>query len=75
MISLIFLMFMYLCPGYWYNQFERMNMRVDEDNGKAIGMVRGRIRKAWWFSINEFWENVCCLVLTPTFGIGGLRIR
>ena len=50
-------------------------MRVDEDNGKAIGMVRGRIRKAWWFSINEFWENVCCLVLTPTFGIGGLRIR
>ena len=67
-------MLMDFCPGYCQNQLERMNARVDEDNMRDIGMVKVRIRKAWWFSSNEFWKNICCLVLDPTFGLGGLSI-
>ena len=31
-------------PGYWNNQSERMNTKVDEDNGKSAGMMNGRYR-------------------------------
>ena len=58
-------------PGYWKNQLERMNMKVDEENGKAAGMVNGRYRKVRRFSINGFLMNIGCLVSAPTFGIGG----
>ena len=65
------LMLTKLWPGDWYNKSERMNIMVDEDNGKAVGMVNGRYRKVRRFSRNEFWENIGCLVSAPTFGLGG----
>ena len=37
-------MSMEIWPGDWKNQLERMNMKVDEENGKAMGMVNGQ---AW----------------------------
>ena len=36
-----------LCPGYWDKQLERMNMSVDEENGRA--MERVRIKKVRQF--------------------------
>ena len=68
------LMSMKLFPGGCKNQLERMNMKLDEDNGKAAGMVNGRARTFWRFSSNTFWKNIGCLVSAPTFGIGGLRL-
>ena len=46
-------------------------MRVDEDNGRYVGMVKGRAWEVWRFSSNEVLKNIGCLTLTPTFGIGG----
>ena len=51
-----------------------MNIRVDQDNGRAMEMEKVRIIKVWWFSSNEFWSNIGCLVLDPKFGLGGLRL-
>ena len=58
----------------WKNQLERMNIKVDEGNGKAVGMVNGRYRQVWRFSSNEFWKNIGCLISAPTFGFGGSRL-
>ena len=58
----------------WKNQLNRMNQKVDEDNGKALGKWNVRYRKFRWFSGNEFWENISFLVSDPTFGLGGLRL-
>ena len=65
---------MKICPRDWENKLERMNMRVDEDNGRVVGMGNGRLMKFQRFSGNEFWKKFCCLFLAPTFGIGGLRL-
>ena len=46
-------------------------MNVDEDNGKAVGIVNEQYRKVQMFSSNEFWKNIGCLISAPTFGIGG----
>ena len=46
-------------------------MKVDEDNGKASGMVNGRYQTFRRFSGNEFWKNIGCIVPAPTFGLGG----
>ena len=62
---------MNIWPGYGKKKLERMNMNVDEDNGKSAGMVKGRARKVWHFSSNEFWKNIGCLISAPTFGLGG----
>ena len=35
------LILMKLWPGYWKNHLERINMKVDEDNGKYVVMVNG----------------------------------
>ena len=51
-----------------------MNIIVDEENGKAVGVVKVRPRRDWPFSINEFWKNIGCLISASTFGIGGSRI-
>ena len=67
-------MLMKLCPGDWGNQLEKMNIMVDEDNGRAAGMVKGRLHKFRPFSINEIRKNVGCLVPDPTFGLGGSRL-
>ena len=65
---------MKLWNEYWNEHLERMNMKVYEDNGKAVVMVKGRARKVWIFSINEFWKNSCCLISAPTFGLWGSRL-
>ena len=49
-------------------------MRLEEDNGRAMGMVKGNASKIRRFSSNEFWKNIGCLILDPTFGLGGLRL-
>ena len=64
-------MVMKLWTGYWDNHLERIEVRVDEDNKRALGMGKVGIRKAQRFSINEFWKNIGCLVLSYTFVIGG----
>ena len=46
------LMLMKIWPGDWKNQLERINLKVDEDNGKAVGMVNGGTRKVQRFSRN-----------------------
>ena len=50
-----------LSPGDWKNQFESVNMKVDEENGKSVGMVNVRSWKIGGFS-------------DPTFGLGGSRL-
>ena len=42
-------MLMQLTSRDWNNHFERLNMKVDEGNGKAVGMVNGRYWKRWQF--------------------------
>ena len=69
---LYLLIFMNLRPGHLKNQLESINIKVDKDNGKSVGMVKGRARKFWRFSRNEFWKNIGCLVSAPNFGLGGL---
>ena len=32
-------MLIQITTGDWNNHFERLNMKVDEENGKAVGMV------------------------------------
>ena len=63
-----------LWPVYWKNPLVRLNVKMDQDNGKAVGMVNGRYQIVWRFSSNEFWKNIGCLVSALTFGIGGSRL-
>ena len=58
----------------WIIQLNRMNQKVDEENGKALNKGNVRYRKVRRFSSNEFWKNIGCLVSAPTFGLGGLRL-
>ena len=51
-----------------------MNMRMDKENKKDVGMVKGWARKVQRFLIHSFWKSIGCLVLAPTFGLGGLRL-
>ena len=55
-------------------QLKRMNRKVDEENGKALNKGNVRYRNVFWFSINEFWKNIGCLVSAPTFGLGVSRL-
>ena len=55
------------------NQFERMNMKVYEENGKYAGMLNGRYRNVWRFSSNVFCKNIGFLVSAPDFGPGGVE--
>ena len=63
-----------LWSGDWIDQLKRMNLKVDEENGKQ--RVKGNFwyRKVCRFSSCEFWKNIGCLVSAPTFGIGGSRL-
>ena len=49
-------------------------MKVNEVNGKDVGMVNGRNWQVRKLSRNEFWKNISCFVLAPTFDIGGSRL-
>ena len=46
-------------------------MRVDEDNGRPVGILKGRAHKDRMLSINNFWKKIDCLILAPIFGLGG----
>ena len=65
------LMLIKLWLGGGNNQSKRMNMKLDEENCKSLGVMNGRYRKVWQFSRNEFWKNIGCLVSAHTSGIGG----
>ena len=65
------LMLIKLWPRNWKTQLKRTNNKVDEENGKALRTGNVRYRKVRWFSRNEFWKNIGCLVSAHTFGIGG----
>ena len=55
-------------PGDLKDQFERMNMMVDEDNGRATGMVKGRIKKFGSFQPMNFGRIwVVLFWLLPSF--------
>ena len=43
---------MKIWSGDCKNQLERLNMKLDEDNGKTVGMVNGRDHKVQQFSSN-----------------------
>ena len=43
---------MKLCHGDWNSQQERMNMKVDEVNGKYAGMVNGGYQRVRQFLSN-----------------------
>ena len=47
---------------------------MDEENDRDIVMVKLRMGGFWRFSSNEFWKKICCLVSTPTFGLGVSRL-
>ena len=68
------LMLIKIWPGSWKTQLNKMNYKLDEENGKVLGKGNGRYQKICRFSRNEFWKNISCLVSAPTFGLGGSRI-
>ena len=68
------LMLIKLWPGDWYNQLETMKMKIDEDNGKYVRIVKGRHRKIRQFSSNEFWKNIGCIISAPILGLGVSRM-
>ena len=44
--------------------------------GKSSNKGNVRYRKVRsLFRSDEFWKNVGCIVSSPTFGLGGLRLR
>ena len=63
-----------LWPGDWISQLKRMNLKVDEENGKSLNKGNVQYRKFCCLLSNEFWKNIGCLVSAPTFGLGGLRL-
>ena len=63
-----------ICPGDWMTRLNRMNQKVDEDNEKTLNKGNVRYRKGCRFSSNEFWNNICCLVSAPNFGLERFRL-
>ena len=51
-----------LWHGDWISQLKRMNLKVDEENRKALNKGNVRYRKVCRFSSNEFLKNVGCIV-------------
>ena len=49
-----------------------MKIRLDCENGGSMGMGKVGIRKVWRFSSNKICENFGCLILAPSFDVGGL---
>ena len=60
-----------LLPENWKTRLKRMNKKVDEENGKTLRKGNVWYQKVIWFSTNEFWNNIGCIVSAPTFGLGG----
>ena len=68
------LMFIDLWTGDLMNQLKRMNMKLDEDNGKSSNKVNVQYLNFCRISNNRFWKNIGCLVSDPTFGLGGSSV-
>ena len=68
------MMLIQILSGYWKTDLKRRHQRINEDNGKAMGIGNGQYRKVSRFSSNEFWKNIGYLVLDPTFGLVGSRM-
>ena len=51
-----------------------MDVRVYEDTGGDMGMLKGNISKCWKFSNNGFWNNIGYIIPYPTSIIGGSRL-
>ena len=66
------IMLITILPMNWKTHLNRMNKKVDEDNGKSLGKGNVRYRKICRFSRNEFWKNIGCLISAPTFGLRGV---
>ena len=47
-------------------------MKMDEDNEKENEILN--ISKIQRFLRNYFWNNIGCIILEPTFGVGGGRM-
>ena len=43
-----------LWPGYCNNKLERMNIKVDKENGKVVVMVNGQAQKVRRFKAMNF---------------------
>ena len=56
-------------PRDWENQLEIIKMRADEGYGKY--MVILNIIKDQRVLINLYWNNIGCIILLPTFSVGG----
>ena len=52
------LIFMELWPGYWEEQLDQMNKKVDEDNGRGGTQDNERFWELLQFSRNELWMNI-----------------
>ena len=63
-----------LQPGDVKTHLKRMNLKVDEYNGKETEKGNGGYRKFGQFSSNKFWKNIGCLVSAPSFGLRGSRL-
>ena len=50
------------------------NQKLDDDNGKVLGIGNVRYQEVRRISRNEFWKNICCLVSAHIFGLGGSRL-
>ena len=61
-------------PGDCNNKLKETNMKLNEENDKALVMVNGQYRNNWRFSSNKLWKNIGCLVSDPTFDLGGSRL-
>ena len=60
--------------GVWKTKPKITNLKVDEENGKALGMVNRRYQKVCRLSRNEFWRNISCLVSAHSFSIVRSRL-
>ena len=60
-------------PGGWIHKLESMNMKVNDDNGKAVGMANGQARKYWQFSSNKYFgRTLIVLFQLLLYVLGGL---
>ena len=51
-----------------------MNQKVDDENSKSLVIGNVLYQKVCHFSINEFCNNIGCLISYPMFGIGISRL-
>ena len=65
------LMLMKSWNGDWEEQIYGINKKVDEENGRGENQENGQFWKLWRFSRNELWNNIGCLLSSPTFVLGG----